>query len=194
MPTIICPSCKQSYDVEPDIIGKKVQCAVCNESFIAHLNRARQQNEFAPQQIKQSTEQQARFIQAPQASQFAQTPPQFGRPMQQAYIPPVAESDKSRNTFALLGFFLGCLGIHNFYIGKTGNGIATILANFLCSTPLVIFFVGIELLTITTDSQNLPLKDKDSPVPLVLGILMIIGGAILFFIITIPFTLMALGK
>ena len=193
MPTIICPSCKQSYDVEPDVIGKKVQCAVCNESFIAHLNRARQRNEFAPQQVKQSTEQQARFIQAQQASQFAQTPPQFGRPMQQPHIPPVAESDKSRNTFALLVFFLGCLGIHNFYIVKIGNGIATILANFLCSTPVVIFFVGIELLTTTSDKQGLPLQDKDSPVPLVLGILMIVGG-VLLFIITIPLYLAALGK
>lgn len=193
MPTIICPSCKQSYDVEPDVIGKKVQCAVCNESFIAHLNRVQQRNEFAPQQIKQSTEQQTRFIQAQQASQFAQTPQQFGHPMQHPNIQPVAESDKSRNTFALLGFFLGCLGIHYFYIGKIGNGIASILANFLCSTPVVIFFVGIELLTTTSDKQGLPLQDKDSPVPLVLGILMIVGG-ILLFIITIPLYLAALGK
>ena len=40
MPTIHCPSCKQSYDVEPDTIEKKVQCAVCNEKFVAQIEEA----------------------------------------------------------------------------------------------------------------------------------------------------------
>lgn len=35
MPTIYCPVCKQSYDVESNIIGQKVCCAVCNQTFIA---------------------------------------------------------------------------------------------------------------------------------------------------------------
>ena len=79
----------------------------------------------------------------------------------------------------------------SFYLGKTRNGIATILANFLCSPPVVIFFVGIELLITTTDCQMLPLKNKESPVALVLGILMPIGGIFLFFI-TIQFYMLQL--
>ena len=36
-------------------------------------------------------------------------------------------SEKSRLTVTLLSFFLGGLGIHRFYLGKTGTGILMIL-------------------------------------------------------------------
>lgn len=35
-------------------------------------------------------------------------------------------SPKSRTVAALLAFFLGCLGIHRFYVGKVGTGILQI--------------------------------------------------------------------
>ena len=35
MPTINCPFCNQSYDVDPETIGQEVQCAVCNKTFFA---------------------------------------------------------------------------------------------------------------------------------------------------------------
>ena len=186
---IECPWCNQHYSVDDSFIGQKVECSVCGKDFIVRKTNV------------SASEQQSHFIQQPKSlpqysrqPQYSTQPPQYGQPLQhstlsqQVYAPPIAESDKSRDTFALLGFFLGCLGIHQFYIGNVGNGIATILANFLCSPPVVIFFVGIDLLRTTTDSQKLPLKDKESTVATVLGILMIIGGIILF-IISIPFYL-----
>ena len=36
-------------------------------------------------------------------------------------------SDKKRLVVFLLCFFLGVLGIHRFYVGKTGTGIAQLL-------------------------------------------------------------------
>ena len=36
-------------------------------------------------------------------------------------------SPRSRTVAAVLAFFLGTLGIHRFYVGKTGTGIAMIL-------------------------------------------------------------------
>jgi len=36
-------------------------------------------------------------------------------------------SDKKKVTAALLCFFLGCLGIHRFYVGKSGTGIVQLL-------------------------------------------------------------------
>ena len=36
-------------------------------------------------------------------------------------------SPKSRTAVTLLAFFLGCLGVHRFYLGKTGTAIAMIL-------------------------------------------------------------------
>ncbi len=36
-------------------------------------------------------------------------------------------SEKLRLVALLLCFFLGCLGVHRFYVGKVGSGIAQIL-------------------------------------------------------------------
>ena len=35
MPTINCPNCNQKYDVESNIVGQEVRCAICNKTFIA---------------------------------------------------------------------------------------------------------------------------------------------------------------
>ncbi len=42
------------------------------------------------------------------------------------------DSDKSRLVAFLLCFFLGFLGIHRFYVGKTGSGIL-----YLCTGGIV---------------------------------------------------------
>lgn len=45
-------------------------------------------------------------------------------------VPPVsteAVSPKSRTVASVLCFFLGWLGIHRFYVGKTGTGILMII-------------------------------------------------------------------
>ncbi|MBR4716555.1 MAG: TM2 domain-containing protein [Lentisphaeria bacterium] len=103
------------------------------------------------------------------------------QPTNQISTQSVAESDKDRNVFALLGFLIGCLGIHQLYIGKIGKGIATIIAYCICP-PAGLLLVGIDLLSTTADSKHRPLKDKDTPVAILLGILMILGGIVLFVI------------
>jgi len=197
---IECPWCNQHYSVDESLVGQKVECSVCEKEFVVRRPNDSESEVLVPQETTS-------VIAEPQPSSYqlysqSQTQHSCGtqpntvhlqqnvyiQQPQQASVIPVSESDKSRETFALLGFFLGCFGAHSFYLGKTGNGIATILANFLCSPPVVIFFVGIELLNTTTDTQKLPLKDKDSTLPTILGILMIVGGIILF-LITIPFYL-----
>ena len=35
MPTITCPNCNQLYEVEDTVLGEKVECAVCNTTFVA---------------------------------------------------------------------------------------------------------------------------------------------------------------
>ena len=40
-------------------------------------------------------------------------------------------SDKSKVVAALLGFFLGAFGIHNFYIGRKGRGVTQVLLTVL---------------------------------------------------------------
>ena len=61
-----------------------------------------------------------------------------------------AGTDKSRTTYALLEMFLGTLGIHSFYIGRTWNGILNLLVTIglgwtglIAVTATVHFFVGL---------------------------------------------------
>ena len=52
MPTIICPNCNQQYEVEDDVLGEKVECAVCNTTFIAQENKRMQSS--TPDCIRES--------------------------------------------------------------------------------------------------------------------------------------------
>lgn len=71
---------------------------------------------------------------------------------------------KSKMVAGLLGIFLGGLGIHRFYLGYTGIGIAQIVVTVLtCGFGSLWGFIeGILILcgnTITTDAAGRPLKD-----------------------------------
>jgi TM2 domain-containing membrane protein YozV len=60
-----------------------------------------------------------------------------GKPMLDSQGRPA--SPKSRLAAALLAFFLGALGVHRFYVGKIGTGIAIILTlgGFFGIWPLI---------------------------------------------------------
>ncbi|MFW6106581.1 MAG: caspase family protein [bacterium] len=60
----------------------------------------------------------------------AQPPPPLPRSDPPVY-PAEVVSDKSRLVAALLGFFLGAFGVHNFYLGYTGRAIAQLLLTLL---------------------------------------------------------------
>mgnify|MGYP000614761713 CR=1 FL=1 len=74
---------------------------------------------------------------------------------------PVAQ--KSKLTAGLLAIFLGTLGIHNFYLGYTGKGIAQIFVTlFTCGFGAIWGLIeGILILcgNITTDANGNTLSD-----------------------------------
>ena len=80
---------------------------------------------------------------------------QVGYPVQQFV------SSKSRVAFVLLGLFLGCLGVHNFYAGYSGKGVAQLLITIFLGWVfgLGIFITGIwaliEIIVVNTDAQGL---------------------------------------
>jgi len=67
---------------------------------------------------------------------------------------------KTRWVFILLGFFLGGLGIHNFYAGYTGKGITQLMITLFLSWWLIIpiFIIGIwvliEICTVDKDANG----------------------------------------
>ncbi len=52
-------------------------------------------------------------------------------------------SPKSKGTAALLCFFLGCLGVHRFYVGKIGTGILWLVTIGFCGLGALIDFIMI---------------------------------------------------
>ena len=74
---------------------------------------------------------------------------------------------KSKVAAGLLGIFLGCFGVHNFYLGYTGKAIAqlliTVLSCFVLSVVTAVWGLieGILILTgsINTDANGNPLRD-----------------------------------
>ena len=90
-------------------------------------------------------------------------PPPHQQPYQQPYqqnqtFPPGCQP-KSRVVYVLLGLFLGGLGVHNFYAGYNGKGIAQLLITlFLGWLVFPWIIVGIwaliEVIAVDTDANN----------------------------------------
>lgn len=89
---------------------------------------------------------------------------QSQQPQQQPIV-----DQKSKLVAGLLGIFLGALGVHNFYLGYTGKGIAQVLLSTIGACIIVGpaisgiwgFVEGILILTgsIDKDVNGIPLKD-----------------------------------
>lgn len=105
--------------------------------------------------------------------QYQQYGQQNGQYNQQQYGQPYNQNNnyqadlKSKMLAGLLGVFLGSLGVHNFYLGYTGKGVAQLLLTLLtCGMGATIsgtwgLIEGIMILcgNINTDAQGRPLKD-----------------------------------
>lgn len=70
-------------------------------------------------------------------------------------------SSRSRALYIVLGFFLGGFGIHNFYAGRTKQGMTQLLLVvffFWLILPLVIVGIWalIDICTVTEDGNGLP--------------------------------------
>jgi len=82
-------------------------------------------------------------------------------------VPPVNPAAKSRLAAGLFGVLLGALGIHNFYLGYTGRGIAQLLISVLtCGWLAPVAWIwglieGILIFTgsTATDAKGVPLRD-----------------------------------
>lgn len=76
-------------------------------------------------------------------------------------VAPAADA-KSKLVAGLLGIFLGGLGVHNFYLGYTGKGVAQLLLSLCFGIGAIWGLVeGIMILCgkINVDADGKPLKD-----------------------------------
>ena len=74
---------------------------------------------------------------------------------------PMPEAPKSKLAFQLLAFFLGALGIHNFYIGNTKRGVLQLviwLATIWFGVGFAVWIWAlVEMFTVKTDAWGRPL-------------------------------------
>lgn len=96
-----------------------------------------------------------------QPQQYQQMP--YQQPYQQQYQQPypaqqVVYSDCSRLIYIVLALFLGTFGIHNFYVGRIGSGVAQLLISIFIGWLGFVFIVWIwvfvELFAVTRDGQG----------------------------------------
>lgn len=71
----------------------------------------------------------------------------------------LVKSAKSRGVYIILGLFFGLLGIHNFYAGRLGIGVAQLLVTvilgwFVVGIFITAIWVLIELFTVTKDGAG----------------------------------------
>lgn len=68
---------------------------------------------------------------------------------------------KSKVAFVLLGVFLGSLGIHNFYIGRTKQGVIQLLISVLSAGMLSLaswIWAIVDICTVNADANGVPLS------------------------------------
>ena len=118
-----------------------------------------------PGQYPQGQYPQGQYPPYPQG-QYGQMPGQYGQvpygqmPYGQGYV-----EQKSRLVAGLLGIFLGSLGIHRFYLGNIGLGVAQIAVTFVTFGIGGIwgFVEGVMVLcnapSFRTDAKGVPLKE-----------------------------------
>jgi TM2 domain-containing membrane protein YozV len=71
----------------------------------------------------------------------------------------LVRASKSRGVIIILGLFLGCLGIHNFYAGYYAKGaiqlvITAVLGWMIVGLVITGIWALIEVITVTADAQG----------------------------------------
>ena len=92
---------------------------------------------------------------APQAVNLSGQPAAYAQPMMMAPVMMTDQPPKQMIVALLLGLFIGTLGIHNFYLGHTGRGIAQLLITILTFGIGVLItgpWVLIEIIMMVTGS------------------------------------------
>ena len=140
-----CPECGKQYSTQEKV--NRVKCPYCGaETNVAYADQEPQQSQW--QQFGQQT---ARTVD----DVFSNGP-----------------SGRSRGIAGLLAILVGAIGVHYFYIGKTGAGVVFLLATLLtCGflgvvTEIVSLIQGILFFTSTQEEFESRWVNSPSSMPL----------------------------
>jgi len=147
-----CPHCNQNLDAPPDMAGESIECPTCGESIGIPAPRRPAPTAGKKIVMKKRTS-------VPGNTQSSPAPtPRTSEPRTQTTTPEVNVSEKSRLVALLLCFFLGWCGVHRFYVGKVGTGIAQVLTFGGMGIWMFIDFIMI-IVGSFSDKTGLPVKN-----------------------------------
>ena len=190
---IICPRCFAEYEVQPDVIGQKVECQQCKNQWIAESDPT--------STFKQpSTKSDSISISEPTPEMklcpicgesilaVAKKCRYCGEYLTTDFIP---IRRRNRGFYCLLGIFFGQLGVHNFYAEQNSEGFKKLsflgLAGCLALIRLewlslffLVLILGLTVVDLCYDPNIQINKKKRNRSELIVGLLTII------LFITIP--------
>ena len=166
-----CPYCNQECETSDELAdGQHVVCPFCNETFVYREartpgafctkcgNKLNQGDAFCSKcgaatdgtaNNNSLSSRQDKFFERIEMIERARYERELNR------------SDKSRVAYVFLGLFLGFLGIHNFYIGKTRRGVSQLIVTVIfgaitggCALFAVLIWAIVDICTISQDGDG----------------------------------------
>ncbi|HEV3385842.1 MAG TPA: NINE protein [Gemmata sp.] len=175
---LTCPACARRLEIDEESLGTEVECGSCCEVFVAKKSEKRAfESSSVKKESKADKEDSTRRKVRKRKRYEDDDDYDFDRDEydDEDYDPRPARrsrryrgEQKSRLAYILLGLFLGNLGIHNFYAGRIGPGIAQLIIT-LFSIPLMFFCIGfftilipsiwvlIEIIVVDEDANHVPM-------------------------------------
>jgi|GEM_PF-4540311 len=149
--TITCPTCTTQLEIDAKYRNEEVECGNCQQVFIAKPKgesspdedgwevtpSPKRKNRFRKERTKDDDDYEDDYEE--DDDDYEEDRPRrrsrYRRERARDYTP------KSRLAYILIALFLGWLGIHNFYAGRTGAGVGQLLITIF-SWPLMCVGVG----------------------------------------------------
>jgi TM2 domain-containing membrane protein YozV len=177
---LTCPACARTLEIDEDSLGTEVECGSCCEVFVAK-NTEKSTVKSSTEKKESKTERGDKTRRKVRKRKRYEDDDDYDFDHEDddfeddEYDPRPARrrrryraEQKSRLAYILLGLFLGNLGIHNFYAGRIGPGIAQLIITMF-SIPLMFFCIGfftilipsiwvlIEIIVVDEDANHVPM-------------------------------------
>jgi TM2 domain-containing membrane protein YozV len=175
---ITCPACARSLEVNAEP-GEEVECGACLEVFVAKpiekpVSKSSSESKPPLARVDKSTRSSPRKRRRDDHEDHDDEPDYDDedydpRPRRRDFNRGYREQ-KSRVAYILLALFLGSWGVHNFYAGRIGPGIAQLLITAISIPLMCVFFVGfftiwipivwsiIDIIAVDRDANNVPMS------------------------------------
>ena len=138
--TFFCPHCRQSIEAPLDMAGQLVECPSCKQTIEVTRNQSLR---APPRSIPPRANKACPYC-GSEIPATAQKCKHCGEWVNKPSATNEDESDKRILPLFLLWFFLGALGAHAFYAGKSGQGLLILLmliTSFLVVPGIVLIFI-----------------------------------------------------